>query len=195
MPTQADQTSLRLYTAGSMAGITSVFFTYPLELIRVRLAFEIRHSMTERVSVSTTFRKIYTEGQTARPTLTNRFPILKFYRGYSVSMLGMIPYAGTSFLVWGNLQAFFRNTSLLSPSSRDRYRTLLDLASGAVAGAMSQTASYPFEVIRRRMQVGGLTHPEQWMGFVETVKGINRMNGWRGFFVGLSVGYVKIVPM
>jgi len=72
---------------------------------------------------------------------------------------------------------------------------VLDLASGAVAGAMSQTASYPFEVIRRRMQVGGLTHPEQWMGFAQTVKGIWRNNGWRGFFVGLSVGYVKIVPM
>ena len=34
-------------------------------------------------------------------------PILKFYRGFTVTITGMIPYAGTSFLAWGYLRSVF----------------------------------------------------------------------------------------
>lgn len=33
------------------------------------------------------------------------------------------------------------------------------------------------------------------MGFWETGTRIWRTQGWRGFFVGLSIGYLKVVPM
>jgi hypothetical protein len=36
-----------------------------------------------------------------------RHPLLKFYRGFFVTMLGMIPYAGISFLSWEFLRARF----------------------------------------------------------------------------------------
>lgn len=126
------------------------------------------------------------------PSLFSRFPVLKFYRGFSVTLTGMIPYAGTSFLIWGFLRSHF------APSSANPKRSsnpVLDLSAGAVSGALSQTVSYPFEVIRRRMQVGGLTHPDRWMRWGETVSTIWRAGGWRGFYVGLSIGYLKIVPM
>ena len=65
----------------------------------------------------------------------------------------------------------------------------------AVSGALAQTVSYPFEVIRRRMQVGGLTQPDRWLRWGETVRTIWAAKGWRGFYVGLSIGYLKVVPM
>ena len=74
-------------------------------------------------------------------------------------------------------------------------KTIVDLAIGAVAGAVAQTVSYPFEVVRRRMQVGGVTHPGQWMRWGETVRAVWIAGGVRGFYVGLSIGYVKIIPM
>ena len=126
-------------------------------------------------------------------TLFSRFPILKFYRGFSVSLTGMIPYAGTSFLIWGFLRAHFVPPSL--DEKKHRPTPAADLAIGAVSGAIAQTVSYPFEVIRRRMQVGGLTHPDRWMRWGETVSTIWGSKGSRGFYVGLSIGYLKIVPM
>lgn len=180
----------------------------------MRLAFETKRPTSGRISLARTARLIYTEGipssssstaassipgdpssQGRSKPLLERFPILKFYRGYFVSILGMIPYAGTSFLVWGHLQNLARNTPLLSETQRRRHRTLLDLSCGAIAGAMSQTASYPFEIVRRRMQVGGLAEPGRLYGFRETVGKIFMRNGFRGFFVGLSIGYLKVVPM
>jgi len=128
----------------------------------------------------------------AKPAF-DRIPILKFYRGFSVSIIGMIPYAGVSFLFWGRLRS--AAASALPPATLSRNRTLIDLTCGAIAGAMSQTASYPFEVIRRRMQVGGVLRPDRLIGFWETFGKVYHQSGWRGFFVGLTIGYLKVVPM
>ena len=240
MPTHADETNIRRFAAGALSGewnngprvgvpsflrklcvtgTISVFFTYPLELIRVRMAFHTRNSNPSspfrgtRPTFTQAMSYLYHEG-TSTPASTHtpippssaspspgvtvtkklfyNFPILKFYRGFTVSVAGMIPYAGTSFLVWG-----FLNAHYLPPreSSPKKTRPIAHLAIGAVAGAISQTVSYPFEIVRRRMQVGGLTRPDRWLGWSETVRDIWRANGWRGFYVGLGIGYLKMVPM
>ncbi|EIN06487.1 mitochondrial carrier [Punctularia strigosozonata HHB-11173 SS5] len=225
MPAREKETNARRFAAGAISGCISVFFTYPLELIRVRMAFQTRHQRIPptsaaageplaslasssgtrirtqplRPSIMSAVAQIYHEGDpapTAKPTtkhLFARFPVLKFYRGFTVTIVGMIPYAGTSFLSWG-----YMRSHLLYPregKERTRFYPLYDLGIGAVAGAISQTASYPFEVVRRRMQVGGLTRPDRWMRWGETVKAVWAQGGWRGFYVGLSIGYMKVVPM
>ena len=201
------------------AGTITVFFTYPLELIRVRMAFQTRNSNPSspfkgtRPTFTQAMRYLYHEGapvpasthtpippSSAPPPpgvavtkkLLHNFPILKFYRGFTVTVAGMIPYAGTSFLVWGFLRSHLLPPREGSPKKRT---PIADLAIGAVAGAISQTVSYPFEIVRRRMQVGGLTRPDRWLGWSETARDIWRANGWRGFYVGLGIGYLKVVPM
>ncbi len=183
----------------------------------MRLAFQTRSAHTQGTntpyhpSLSHAISDIYKEGQRSRITkpsslsssqpivpsasstlsgpLFSRLPILSFYRGFTVTIFGMIPYAGTSFLTWGFLRAH-----LLPPPPR-KPTPIADLFIGAVSGCISQTVSYPFEVVRRRMQVGGLTRPDRWMRLSETVMAVYTKHGWRGFFVGLSIGYMKIIPM
>lgn len=193
MPTREQETNLRRFSAGALSGMTSVFFTYPLELIRVRMAFQTRHSDT-RPSLIRVMQRIYHEGSVKSSTngtanVFTRFPTLKFYRGFTATITGMIPYAGVSFLCWGHLRSKFLS------DSQDRPTPLADLAIGAVSGATAQTVSYPFEVVRRRMQVGGLTRPERWLSWNETVRAIWRGGGVKGFYVGLSIGYLKVIPM
>jgi len=215
MPTRESETNLRRFGAGSVSGMVSVIFTYPLELLRVRLAFETKSDHPSgRPTLSSTFRTIYNEGSSSRlvdvhhntapspnnPRLLESLPLLKFYRGFSVTLLGMIPYAGTSFLVYGHLRSLFnpsQHSVPLSPEPKPKPRGKVthDLLAGAIAGATAQTVSYPFEVVRRRLQVGGLVRPGSWQGFGETVRMIWSRSGWRGFFVGLSIGYLKIIPM
>jgi len=218
MPTRESQTNTRRFAAGAISGMISVFFTYPLELIRVRMAFRTRSSYQDstphhRPSFLQVMSQIYREGSGVPPSssdltpvptssLFSRFPVLKFYRGFSVTIIGMIPYAGTSFLTWGFLRAHFippppyasQDTSG-QPIPQSKSTPVADLGIGAISGALAQTVSYPFEVVRRRMQVGGLTRPDRWMRWGETVHTIWQANGWRGFYVGLSIGYLKIVPM
>ncbi|ORX34914.1 coenzyme A transporter [Kockovaella imperatae] len=212
IPTPDKRTPLRFFIAGATSGVISVLFTYPLELIRVRLAFQTRES--ERTSLREAVRSIYHEGHAHQPSInpatvtsaggsatatattstisafTRSIPLYPFYRGFSISIVGMVPYAGTAFLTYGTLK---RHTPDWIPYLASRPKAN-DLACGAVAGLLSQTASYPFEVIRRRMQVGGArgSHDISWK---QAVRMIYDQRGWRGFFVGLTIGYLKVVPM
>ncbi|KAF8348193.1 coenzyme A transporter [Amanita rubescens] len=199
MPTRQQETNIRRFAAGAISGGISVVFTYPLDLIRVRMAFITKASVkSARPTFAQAIQQIYGEGsnmpstQKTSPGLFHRFPLLKFYRGFSVTLVGMVPYAGMSFLCWGFLRSKFL------PPSKAGHRPatpIADLVIGAVSGALAQTVSYPFEVIRRRMQVGGITRPNEWLRWGETIRTIFQVQGWRGFFVGLSIGYLKVVPM
>lgn len=222
MPTRERETSLRRFVAGAGAGATSVLFTYPLELVRVRLAYQTRETTTDpssstsskpfRPSLRRAIQTIYREGdglpalstsppparlttaQTAPQSfLFTHFPVLKFYRGFIVTLIGIIPYAGTSFLVYGSLRSLVYDQPPGAP--KVKRSAPIDLSLGALAGLISQTASYPFEIVRRRMQVGGLVRPGGWVGWRETVVDIWKTRGFRGFYVGLTIGYVKVVPM
>jgi len=225
MPTRAKETPARRFLAGASSGAISVLLTYPLELIRVRLAYQTRHSPglnapassldPFRPSLRRAILTVYHEGDgppvlsttpppprssTAIPNqnpLFTKFPILKFYRGFSVTLIGMIPYAGTSFLVYGSLRSLVYNSLWWKADLKEKRRSspIIDLTIGGLSGIMSQTVSYPFEVIRRRMQVGGLVRPGEWLGWRETAKDIWRAKGWKGFYTGLTVGFVKMVPM
>ena len=182
--------------------MTSVLFTYPLDIVRVRMANYTRAtSQSPSIFFLDAMRKIYHEGPvsaaaTSPQSVFARVPILKFYRGFTATITGMIPYAGTSFLTWGALRAHFVQAPTHdSAARRPKPTPLADLAIGAVSGAVAQTVSYPFEVIRRRMQVGGLTRPDRWLRWGETVRAIWSARGLLGFYVGLSIGYLKVVPM
>jgi solute carrier family 25 protein 16 len=228
MPTKDMRTPGRLFLAGSLsgecvssemwnrseltpisnvflAGVTSVFITYPLELIRVRLAYS-----THRSSLADVVKTIYRENHpltpevprtSPSPMLSARIPIINhfvpFYRGFSVTILGMIPYAGVSFLTYGTLK---RHMPTWIPAL-SRHKTWSDLMCGAAAGAFSQTASYPFEVVRRRMQVGGVRAGPgtgdgiTWRQAVRMIWSEGKGKVGRGFYVGLSIGYIKVIPL
>ncbi|KAG8835605.1 hypothetical protein FRC17_002197 [Serendipita sp. 399] len=185
--TPEQDTALRRMITGSMAGTAALPFTYPFEVIRVRMALQTRLLPEDQRSVWFAIRSIYTE-QSALP-----LRILHFYRGFAVSLLGTIPYRGGIFMVWETLKSQSRQH--LSAEFRERNRHRLNLAIGGIAGATSQIVTYPLEVIRRYQQASGRNHARHFMGFKETVLMIWRTGGWKGFYAGLGVGLIKQVPM
>lgn len=55
--------------------------------------------------------------------------------------------------------------------------------------------SYLLELVRRRMQVGGAVDDGHRLRISEVVRAVYKRQGFRGFYVGLSIGYIKVVPM
>jgi solute carrier family 25 protein 16 len=173
-----------------------------MELIRVRMAYST--SPTHRPTLREAIGAVWAEaraipsssaaaassGGSHVSAFTRSNPLYPFYRGFSITLLGMIPYAGVSFLTYGTLK---RHLPTYVPYL-ETHKTTRDLTCGAVAGLISQTCSYPFEVVRRRMQVGG-ARGAAGMNWRQAVNAIYSARGMRGFFVGLSIGYIKVVPM
>jgi solute carrier family 25 protein 16 len=221
---KAEETSGRRFVSGSLAGMMSVFTTYPLEVIRVRLAFETKEGA--RSSLVDIVKKIYAErpppvshhasnAVTATAThvvekITPRSGLSNFFRGFTPTLLGMIPYAGASFLAHDSMSDLMRIPALapyttLPNTSREesttsshkpaQLRYWAELSTGGIAGFVSQSVSYPLEVIRRRMQVGGVVGDGHRLSIPEVAKRIYVERGYKGFFVGLTIGYVKVVPM
>lgn len=137
-----------------------------------------------------------------------RSGLANFYRGFGPTILGMLPYAGVSFLTHDTVGDWLRYPSVSAyttipdseskPKKGSRHPQLTaaaELFSGAAAGLVAQTFSYPLEVVRRRMQVGGAVGDGRRMGILETGRKVWLERGFRGFWVGLTIGYIKIVPM
>lgn len=218
IPHAEQETPVRRFMSGAIAGSISVFFTYPLEVVRVRLAFET--TKDKRSGLRAICREIYHEHVPA-PTpvsaetavgaatatvqkIAPRSGLANFYRGFTPTLWGMLPYAGSSFLThdyakdWLRLPSVARWTTLPGTVTERRpaqLATWAQLLAGGFAGFVSQTASYPLEVIRRRMQVGGVVGDGHRLSMGEIASTIYKERGWRGFWVGLSIGYVKVIPM
>lgn len=119
----------------------------------------------------------------------------------------MIPYAGVSFWVHDWVGDVLRSMPFkkftLSPvpprnereARHPKLRHSWEAVAGGVAGLLAQTASYPIEVIRRKMQVGGAVGNHEMMGFWQTVRSVYSGAGIRGFYVGLSIGYFKVMQI
>ncbi|KAJ7716529.1 mitochondrial carrier [Mycena metata] len=190
MPTPEYQTSARRLTAGALTGISAMPLTYPFELIRVRMAVETGQT-TIRPTPWSAIRGIMAEGRSSGG-ITGLVPVLHFYRGFTVSLLGTVPYRGGIFLVWETLNAHAR--AVLPPATLEANQTRIHFVVGAIAGTVAQIFTYPLEVIRRTQQASGKGTPNRMIGFQETVRSVWKVSGWRGFFAGLGIGLFKQVP-
>lgn len=89
---------------------------------------------------------------------------MAFYKGWLPSVLGVIPYVGLNFAVYETLKA----TLLQTYQMRDEreLNIVTRLGCGALAGMTGQTVAYPFDVARRRLQVGfghsNTTQQQSW---------------------------------
>ncbi|XP_060521259.1 solute carrier family 25 member 16-like [Cylas formicarius] len=182
------------FIAGAAAGLTAVTLTYPLDTIRARLAFQIsgEHVYTGIVHTATSIFK--DEGG-----------IRALYRGFTPTLMGMVPYAGLSFYCFEYLKygcIKYLPGLTCRPSKQNTGGMVLTvpakLLCGGFAGAVAQSFSYPLDVTRRRMQLA-MMNPDTHhfaQGMVKTLKHIYEEHGIvRGLYRGMSINYMRAVPM
>ncbi|NWR77538.1 S2542 protein, partial [Centropus unirufus] len=160
------------FIAGSLAGTTAAMLTYPLDMVRARMAVTPKEMYSNIVHV---FIRISREEG-----------LKTLYRGFTPTILGVIPYAGLSFFTYETLKKLHADHSgKLQPSPPER------LLFGACAGLIGQSASYPLDVVRRRMQTAGVMG-HTYSSILLTMQEIIREEGLiRGLYKGLSMNWVK----
>ncbi|XP_042757531.1 mitochondrial carrier protein CoAc1 [Lactuca sativa] len=104
------------------------------------------------------------------------------------TLIGILPYAGLKFYIYEKLKRHVFEEHQRS--------IMMRLCCGALAGLFGQTFTYPLDVVRRQMQVENMQTFGGGSGARH--KGITTIvseQGWRQLFAGLSINYIKIVPL
>lgn len=158
----------------------------------------LKSPIQSHLADSTPFNKPTTPGH------TRLFGLVNFYRGFIPTVVGMIPYAGVSFWAHDWVGDILRSKTFapytLSPVAprnerevrHPKLKNYWEAVAGGLAGLLAQTSSYPIEVVRRRMQVGGAVGNHELKGAWQTVRNIYKASGLKGFYIGLSIGYIKV---
>lgn len=161
-----------------------MLITYPLDLIKSRLVAQV--STVRYRGIIDAVKIIYNENG-----------MKGFTRGLSPSLWGTIPFAGVNFYTYERLKDIYVRFFIPHSTSQHDIPTYARLIFGACSGLVAQTVTSPLDVIRRRMQMEGFTdkYNFNYKNTFQAIASIIRTEGWRGLFKGLSVNYVKCVPM
>ncbi|KAF2271362.1 mitochondrial carrier protein-like protein [Westerdykella ornata] len=176
---------------GGLAGITSVTFTYPLDIVRTRLSIQSASFESLKKTSAPGGQKQKLPGMFGllRNMYKNEGGLPALYRGIIPTVAGVAPYVGLNFMVYEIMRTHFTPLGEKDPTAVGK------LAAGAVSGAVAQTCTYPFDVLRRRFQVNTMTGMGyQYKGLLDAVKMIVRTEGLRGLYKGIVPNLLKVAP-
>jgi len=134
--------------SGGLAGAGSLCIVYPLDYARTRLASDVGSGKRD-------FNGL---GDCLIKTAKGPKGFLGLYNGFGVSVAGIIPYRGVYF-------GMYDTASGINPYRKDKGAMGI-LSKFAIAQAVAITAgyaSYPFDTIRRRLQMQSEKPKEEWL--------------------------------
>ncbi|BAF19932.1 Os06g0604500 [Oryza sativa Japonica Group] len=160
--------------AGGIAGAASRTATAPLDRLKV-----IMQVQTTRTTVMHSIKDIWSQGG-----------MLAFFRGNGLNVVKVAPESAIRFYAYEMLKEYImkskgENKSEVGPSER--------LVAGGLAGAVAQTAIYPVDLVKTRLQTYSCVD-----GKVPSLGALSRdilmHEGPRAFYRGLVPSLLGIVP-
>ncbi|GLT89432.1 hypothetical protein SLE2022_074120 [Rubroshorea leprosula] len=152
--------------AGACAGMTSTFVTYPLDVLRLRLAVEPGYRTMSEVALN----MLREEGVAA------------FYYGLGPSLLGIAPYIAVNFCIF----------DLVKKALPEKYRekTQASLLTAVASAAIATLTCYPLDTVRRQMQLKGTPYKS----VLDAIPGIIERDGVIGLYRGFVPNALKTLP-
>ena len=164
--------------AGGIAGAGSLSLVYPLDTARTQLIICTNDDGSPKYSNMVDFFRDWNGD------------VRKLYEGYVVSVAGIIPFRAIYFIVNDTLRAIL-------PWIRDEgLKGLVSKFTCAQAAALCAAyASYPFDTVRRRLQVDAQRPlgERRYKGNLDCLKKVYRVEGVRALFRGAGYNAVRTV--
>ncbi|KAI1281851.1 Graves disease carrier protein [Halotydeus destructor] len=190
--------------AGSLAGINSVIFTYPLDLVRARLAFVVDPVAKVTAAGTVQVKAAPKPGvvSTIVSIAKNEGGMSGLYRGLTPTLCHIVPYAGLNFYSFEKVKATMLESrpDIFGDRKGDQVQLNVPskLLAGGLAGSIGQTVAYPLDVTRRRMQLSFMTEETKKFsqGIVYVLKTTYKEHGVvKGLYRGMTANYIRAAPM
>lgn len=175
--------------AGSIAGISSVVATYPLDLVRARITIQ-----TASLSKLHKAKLVKAPGvwDTLRDVYKNEGGFLALYKGIVPTTMGVAPYVAINFALYEYLR-----DSMNASTQYDFSNPLWKLSAGAFSSFVGGVLIYPLDLLRKRYQVASMAGGElgfQYGSVTQALTTIFKNEGFFGAYKGLTANLYKIVP-
>jgi len=167
--------------SGGLAGAGSLCIVYPLDYARTRLASDVGKG-SDKV-----FNGLW---DCLKKTATGPKGVLGLYNGFGISVAGIIPYRGVYFGLYDSakeMNPYKKDTGIMGWVSKFGIAQSVAISAGY--------ASYPFDTIRRRLQMQSEKPKEEWTykGTTDCFKQIVKNEGGAALFKGAGANALRTV--
>lgn len=168
------------FIAGAAGGAAATAATYPLDLLRTRFAAQGND-------------KVYPNLRRAVVNIYRDEGIKGYFRGLGPGLGQIIPYMGSFFAAYEALRGPVAQLDMPFGTG--------DAAAGVIASVTAKTATFPLDLVRKRIQVQGPTRElyvhkniPEYGGAISAMRTIVAREGFRGLYRGLTVSLLKAAP-
>lgn len=166
--------------SGGLAGAGSLCIVYPLDYARTRLASDVGSGKRDFNGLADCLIK------------TSKGPkgVLGLYNGFGVSVMGIIPYRGVYFGMYDSLKEknpYKKDLGIVGVASKFAVAQFTAICAGY--------ASYPFDTVRRRLQMQSEKPKEQWLykNTTDCFQKLAKQEGITAFFKGAGANALRTV--
>merc|ERR1719487_2384533 len=166
------------FVAGGIGGVISQFCIYPIEALKTRVMSSSGGQARGNALILQTARDMWSRG---------RFRY--FFRGLPAGLIGVFPYSAIDMSTFEGIKLAYTQWAGEEPGVAG------SLAFGAISGGVGASSVYPLNLVRTRLQAQGTpAHPQTYLGVRDAATKCYQLEGWRGFYKGLTPTLVKVVP-
>jgi solute carrier family 25 (adenine nucleotide translocator) protein 4/5/6/31 len=168
--------------SGGLAGAGSLTIVYPLDYARTRLASDVGSGK----------RAFEGLGDCLKKTAAGPAGVMGLYNGFGVSVVGIIPFRGTYFGVNDTL------VGMIPPALKNDHGIkgiAVKFGCAQTAALCAAFASYPFDTVRRRLQMQSEKPKSEWVykGTMHCFGKIMKDEGTSALFKGAGANALRTV--
>ncbi|KAI5124933.1 hypothetical protein M0805_007360 [Coniferiporia weirii] len=164
------------FLSGGIGGISSQLSIYPIETLKTQMMSTTGGQKRDVLSAA---KRLWALGK-----------FRAYYRGLTVGLIGVFPYAAIDMSTFEALKlAYLRSTGKTDAGM------LPLLAFGSISGGVGATSVYPLNLVRTRLQASGSSgHPQRYKNIFDVAWKTYQHEGWKGFYRGLFPTLAKVIP-
>lgn len=170
------------YMAGSFAGVTNSVLSGPIEHVRIRLQAQPHGAGRLYSGPIDCIRKVSAHQGTLRG----------LFRGQAVTVLREAQAYGTWFLAF---EYMMNQDAKRNNVKREDIGAVKVAAYGGLAGEALWLSSYPFDVVKSKMQTDGFGADQKFSSMRDCFKKTYAVEGLGGFWKGIGPTLLRAMPV